>query len=248
MRKNNKYYIRKAHRYLGVFIGIQFLLWTLGGLYFSWNNMEEVRGEIYRAETSPLQFDGTLASPDSLLNELTQSGDIMSFQLISILGEPVYQIMIAHGHHHEYQLYDAKTATRRPELSKEEAMAMANEAFLPEATIKSVERLEAGDVSKHHEYRNGPLPAWKVSFEHASNTNVYIAASKGTVDRFRNSVWRNFDFLWMLHVMDFEGRDHIGNWLLRIFSVLGLLTVSSGFILFFSTSSGSLAKAQRRSR
>ncbi len=26
---------RKWHRYLGIILGIQFLLWTVGGLYFS---------------------------------------------------------------------------------------------------------------------------------------------------------------------------------------------------------------------
>jgi len=37
-------------------------------------------------------------------------------------------------------------------------------------------------------------------------------------------------------VMDYESRDHIGNWLLRVFSVLGLLTICSGFALFMVTS------------
>ena len=37
--------IRKAHRYLGLFLGIQFLLWTISGLYFSWTNIDEIRGE-----------------------------------------------------------------------------------------------------------------------------------------------------------------------------------------------------------
>ena len=36
---------RKVHRYLGLFIGVQFLFWTLGGLYFSWNNMNDVHGK-----------------------------------------------------------------------------------------------------------------------------------------------------------------------------------------------------------
>lgn len=44
-KKNINYNTRKTHRYLGVFIGIQFLFWTLGGLYFSWNNMDDVHGE-----------------------------------------------------------------------------------------------------------------------------------------------------------------------------------------------------------
>lgn len=37
--------IRKILRYLGVIFGIQFLFWTLGGLYFSWTNIKEIRGE-----------------------------------------------------------------------------------------------------------------------------------------------------------------------------------------------------------
>ena len=31
--------IRKTHRYLGVFIGLQFLAWTVSGLYFSWTDL-----------------------------------------------------------------------------------------------------------------------------------------------------------------------------------------------------------------
>lgn len=33
MRHSRQYYLRRLHRYLGVTIGIQFLLWTAGGLY-----------------------------------------------------------------------------------------------------------------------------------------------------------------------------------------------------------------------
>jgi len=44
-RKNTNYNARKIHRYLGVFMGVQFFFWALGGLYFSWNNMDDVHGE-----------------------------------------------------------------------------------------------------------------------------------------------------------------------------------------------------------
>jgi hypothetical protein len=57
-------YIRKAHRYLGVSLGIQFLFWTLGGLYFSWTNIDEIRGEnLRRKETNidPKQVKASLA-------------------------------------------------------------------------------------------------------------------------------------------------------------------------------------------
>ena len=36
--------VRKTHRYLGLIIGIQFLAWTISGLYFSWTNIDEIHG------------------------------------------------------------------------------------------------------------------------------------------------------------------------------------------------------------
>ncbi|MEY2836374.1 MAG: hypothetical protein RLZZ557_2036, partial [Bacteroidota bacterium] len=77
------------------------------------------------------------------------------------------------------------------------------------------------------------LPAYAVTFSHPSRTTVYVSSELGTVQKFRNDKWRVFDFLWMLHTMDYESRDEIGNMLLRIFSIFGLVTVISGFMLFF---------------
>ena len=37
--------IRKTHRYLGLIIGIQFLAWTVSGLYFSWTDLDEIHGD-----------------------------------------------------------------------------------------------------------------------------------------------------------------------------------------------------------
>lgn len=48
MVKSKHYYIRKTHRWLGVIFGIRFLLWTIGGLYFSWSNMDDVHGDFQK--------------------------------------------------------------------------------------------------------------------------------------------------------------------------------------------------------
>jgi hypothetical protein len=85
----------------------------------------------------------------------------------------------------------------------------------------------------HHEYREQPLPAFAVTFNHPFNTTVYAASEFGTVQKFRNDKWRFFDFLWMMHTMDYQSRDNLSNWLLRAFSIFGLLTIVSGFVLFF---------------
>nr|MDQ3308805.1 hypothetical protein [Gemmatimonadota bacterium] len=74
------------------------------------------------------------------------------------------------------------------------------------------------------------------SFDHPSRATAYVPAELGVVQRVRADRWRIFDFLWMLHTMDYAGRDNFNNLLLRAFSVLGLLTIGSGFLLFVVTS------------
>ena len=65
--------IRKIHRYLGIFIGLQFIMWTVSGLYFSWTDIDQIHGDNFRnLNYKPKSFN-KLISP-SKLNIV--SGDI----------------------------------------------------------------------------------------------------------------------------------------------------------------------------
>ncbi|HNU47363.1 MAG TPA: hypothetical protein PKM40_00940 [Bacteroidia bacterium] len=244
MAKSKHYYIRKTHRWLGVILGVQFLLWTIGGLYFSWSNMDEVHGDFQKKNAPLLSSNISLVSPTMVLDTIKKAhrvDSLISVQLIEILGKPFYQVRCVNAlpnetrHQHEMQtmnhLANAETGQLRGPLTKQEAIEMAKMRFNGEPKVKSVEYLAT--TNGHHEYRESPLPAYAITFEHPSRTTVYVASELGTVQKFRNSKWRIFDFLWMMHTMDYESRDHIGNWLLRVFSIFGLVTVISGFALFF---------------
>jgi len=63
---------------------------------------------------------------------------------------------------------------------------------------------------------------------------AYIGATSGDLVAVRNTAWRWWDFLWSLHIMDYDDRDTIGTWLLKLFSVLSLLTAIAGVGLFIS--------------
>ena len=43
-----KFAVRKIHKYLSFFISVQLLLWTVSGIYFAFNKIEQIRGEQYR--------------------------------------------------------------------------------------------------------------------------------------------------------------------------------------------------------
>ncbi|WP_299676846.1 hypothetical protein [uncultured Tenacibaculum sp.] len=224
---------RKTHRYLGLFIGIQFLFWTIGGLYFSWNNMKDVHGKtlLDKSEhTFAFQFnepvrkllgvikepikniEGIVVNQDSLLRVKT-----VSKNYLLTLSNRVYAI--------------------KDSLTKDQISSFVKSRLKEEIPIRKVSLLTKENVPKDHEYREKPLPVYVVELEHSTNTKVYVHPQLAKITSVRNDNWRRFDFLWMLHVMDFETRDYITNWTLRIFSVLGLATILSGFYLFYLSSS-----------
>lgn len=229
--------LRKLHRYLGILIGIQFLAWTVSGLYFSWTDIDEIHGDPQMRHPPHMAAPMDVVSPGAVLEALAKRepfDSVRSVELIGLLGKPVYRLNVYRGLELFVFLADAATGELRPPLSREEAEMVARWNYAGDADITKVERIEA--TGKHHEYREQPLPAYAVHFEDSVGTRVYVAADLGSVRAFRNSPWRVFDFLWMLHTMDYEGRDNFNNMLLRAFSLFGLATVCSGFVLFFATS------------
>lgn len=240
-RRNYKHYIRRTHRYLGIFIGIQFLFWTVGGLYFSWTNIKEIRGDHLRVEHEhSIAIDKTFVSPQIPAAKLVASGvarSIEKVRIVDVLGTPHYEIGYrTPDDKDELAVADALTGNVRPAFTEAEAIRIATSALRTELPLKSVALITKENVGGHHEYREKPLPAWAVSFENSDNLTVYLSQQTGQIGAFRTGNWRIFDFLWMLHTMDFNERDNINNWLLRGFSALGLLTIASGFLLFLVSS------------
>ena len=230
--------VRRSHRWLGVIIGIQFLAWTIGGLYFSWSDMDEVHGNYEQIQTPLLDAKAKLITPALLLDSLHKTEEVDSLvdiQLVSVLGKTHWLISyFPRGHelhHKKYLLGDAATGVKRAPLSEQEAISVAKNSYSGSELMSGVEYLIQTDG--HHEYRGQPLPAYAVTFGTKSPVTFYIPADIGVVQKVRNTVWRRFDFLWMLHTMDYSSRDNITNWILRIFSIFGLVTVLSGFTLFF---------------
>jgi len=238
MTRNWHWYIRKTHRYLGLLIGIQFLGWTIGGLYFSWSNLNEIHGDHLKRPGEALPVNPSLASPADAIRALglrPGQDELTGVQLIQVLGKPLYQLnyRLAHGNNHRMahtRLVDAETGALRPDLSREEAIALARQRFNGPADIEQVDYLTKTD--SHHEYREKPLPAWAITFKQPAHATVYVAAALGTVQSVRTDPWRVFDWLWMVHTMDYQGRDDINNGILRAFSILGLVTILSGFALY----------------
>ena len=228
---------RKIHKYLGLVIGIQLLLWAAGGLFFSLNPIEKVRGETEAFEPPSLQLGSPPASPAPALAELMarHSGvEVRSVTLRPHVGGDVFEIEYRHDGETRWALADSATGRLRSPLSEAEAVQLARVDFVPDAPVADVALIT--EVEPGAEYRDRPLPAYRVSFDHPTGARIYVSTDRGVVTARRNDRWRWFDLFWMLHVMDYEGRDNFNTWWLQIAAALGVVTILSGFTLAAVTS------------
>ena len=216
-------FIRKTHRWLGLLIGLQVLFWVAGGLLMSWFPIDQIHGDHLRKEPAaiPLQLDAL----------------VQIKELISASGLDVIKSELSIGHFGaEYRLtdskktlhfYDAKTGNAMPALSSESASTIASKLYNGTAAIVSSQLMETNDL----EYRKR-VPAWRIQFDDSESSAFYIAADNGELMSVRNTRWRIFDFVWMLHIMDYENRDNINGWLLTLSALIALLfTLSGGYLV-----------------
>ncbi|GAA3562385.1 PepSY domain-containing protein [Snuella lapsa] len=215
--------IRKVHRYLGLFLGIQFLFWTFSGLYFSWTDIDDIHGDQFKnLNYKPLSFSN-LISP----TQLDVEHGISSIEIRDINKTPYYWV-------NGSRLFNAVDGSEKEGISKEEALYIAKHRMKGNLEVASINQIDA--AGKHHEYRGGLLPAYVISYANNENIKAYVSKADGRFQTVRHRSWRWFDFLWMTHTMDYEGRDNFNTTLLRVFSLLGLITVLSGFLLWYTSS------------
>jgi len=167
--------IRKTHRYLGLFIGIQFLMWTISGLYFSWTDIDDIHGDQFKnLQYQPKAFQNLLSPA-----QLDVPKGIRTIELRDINKIPYYWI-------NEQQLFNALNGELKSEISKDEAVYVAKQYMKKELEIINVERIT--EVGKQHEYRERLLPAYVISYADNEALKAYVSVNDGKFQTVRHPV------------------------------------------------------------
>lgn len=208
-----------VHKWLALLMAVQILFWVASGLFFAAFPIERVRSEDRIAEV--LEQPVPLAMAAEGLARLADAGvSADRVELRMLLGKPVAAL----GTNDDWQLYDLATAKRISPVGA----AMAREIALidtnPGPAVARVSAVKEGST----EYR-GELPAWRVDF--ADGYSVYVAADTAKVTARRSDLWRTYDFLWALHIMDYRAHEDFNTPLLVAASLLGLVVVASGIVM-----------------
>ena len=209
--------VRVFHKYLSLIISIQLLLWTISGIYFAFNKIELVRGEQYIIKDKPSSIE---------INNLNISSNVKNIEIFKRLNQWVVKLEMDAGFKYQDLL-----GNEVYELSPNQAI----EVVKLKTTLSPIDAMKINESSARSEFRGRSLPIYKIKTDSSDDTNVYVDVMSGKIVAIRSDSWRVWDFLWGAHIIDYRQRDNINNILLKIFSILALLSSLSGIVLFFNT-------------
>ena len=209
--------IRLFHKYLSLVISIQLLLWTISGIYFAFNKIELVRGEQYLIEQNVSKLN---------LKEVESSFSAKDVNFVRRLDEWIIKVETDSGFS-----YTDLQGQNLDELNAEEVKEVVRQStnLIP----LMAQRIDKPEIRA--EFRGRNLPIFKVATSTTDNINVYVDAFTGEVTAIRSDSWRIWDFLWGAHIIDYSERENINNFLIKILSILALISSLSGIVLFFKT-------------
>ena len=209
--------IRLFHKYLSLVISIQLLLWTISGIYFAFNKIELVRGEQYLIEQKVSKLN---------LKEVESSFSGKNVNFVRRLDEWIIKVETDSGFS-----YTDLQGQNLDELNAEEVREVVRQStnLIP----LMAQRIDKQEIRA--EFRGRNLPIFKVATSTTDNINVYVDAFTGEVTAIRSDSWRIWDFLWGAHIIDYSERENINNFLIKILSILALISSLSGIVLFFKT-------------
>lgn len=211
------------HKWLALIVSVQVLFWFASGVFFAIYPIERVRSEHRIAEVEAVALD---------LTHMRSGADIAA-----LLPEAPTKLTCerdATGR----EVAVAEFAARRPitvdlsdwritsPLSAEAASIIAQTHVAGSPRVRET-RLVTEETP---EYR-GVLPAWRIAFDDAEGLAVYVAADTGRVTARRSDLWRIYDALWALHIMDWRDHENFNTGLLLLTAITALIVTLAGFVL-----------------
>ena len=225
--------MRAWHRWLGLFTSIQLLLWTVSGLFFTVPDITDVRGEQYRDNKNNLEIHSELDDLVSIQSIVADGNNLSEKDFNITLRKRaqswVYQVQSGNR---KTQIYNAFTGDLLNSISEKEATWIVRN----KTSMNPVEAELINEAKTGSEYRGRDLPLQRIKVEEPKSGVVYIDPVTGDIMAIRTTLWRVWDFLWSLHIMDYRERDDFSHWLIRIFAALSVMTVISGIVLWIISS------------
>lgn len=217
--------LRRIHKWIGLVLGLQFVIWTVTGATMALLDMDTVVGGKARvAAVQPALPAGDSAWPQ--VQRALGSQAITGVVVRPFLDRQVFEVTTPAG----VRLFDAEDG-RLIRVDRSLAAKVAEASYAGGGRIASVAPLRELELA----VREHKLPIWRVDFADDVNSSFYVSGETGKLLERRNDTWRLWDFVWMLHNMDYVNRTSFNHPLIVVLA-FGIIWLSiTGFWLLFRT-------------
>ncbi|MBI1361425.1 MAG: hypothetical protein GC155_14200 [Alphaproteobacteria bacterium] len=215
--------VARIHKWLGLIVGAQLAVWTATGLFFTAFALPQVRGEhlLHPPAHSAVDMRRVKLSSTDALKAVVEDAPT-EVTLRSLAGIPVYEIRAALG----VFLVSAETGEIMSPISEGLARQVATRAWAGKGALASMDLVDKAP-------REAGLPgqAWAAHFDGPGHPVVWISAINGQLGPARTDLWRTYDFLYGLHLMDYAEHENAHQpWTIGA-AILALSTVLFGIVL-----------------
>ena len=220
----------RIHRWLGWLVGLQVLVWVAGGVVFSLVPFTSwVKGGDTVKPPSVVLPSGWADRVTSGLQSAAGRADVIGIAAVATPQGPALRVSYRAGQDPTIVPADGSVWTP-PDAAAVQRFAIS--LYQGRGAVRSVERLPTvpprlGIVAE----TGGRGDVWRISFDDALATRIYLNGRTGEFVTSRNAAWVWYDFFWRLHIMDYAGGEDFNGTLLRIASVTAFGLVVAGAIL-----------------
>ncbi len=229
--------IGRVHKWVGLLVGVQVLFWMVSGVVFSLSSIERVRGENLVSHYIKTEISVSRINVDlkEALKKVAADAPL-SVELKQLAGEAIYLIRDSVG----LFIVSAETGRVLSPLNADQIEAIAKDVWVGEGDLLSVEQVTTSTSGY-----NGSLPVWRAEFEGKGKPQMFISPTTGEVVAVRTDQWRLYDFLWKLHVMDWDDGEDTNHIWLTLAAIAGLTLTLFGFALLFHRFGRTLARSPK---
>ncbi|WP_332658530.1 PepSY domain-containing protein [Brevundimonas sp.] len=212
----------QIHKWVSLVIGLQVVFWVVGGLVMVSIPIERVRSEHHVREVAAPPLPAAVL-PLARVAALTGVQPTRA-ELRSTLRGPVW--ILREGAEGDPVTVSALTGAPLPAMTAAQARAAAVAAYTGEGVPTRVDYLATPPQETGRE-----TPVWRVDFSDAERTTFYVSPQTAEVETRRSAVWRLYDFMWRLHILDLKNGEDSNSPLLIGVTALTLLLLVTGLIL-----------------
>lgn len=206
-------WLRWCHRWLGLVVLLQVVIWLVSGFYFSLVGNTAMSGNGQRSEVMSAVVDDVRSDTlDHILDHQRVQEDTIERVIVRRVAG-LSQVVVTSSS--QQLVFDGQTG-KRWQTTPVTARRIAQQSYTGEARIEAIR-----EESK----------AFRVDFADPDNTTVVIDKHSGLVLKHVTNTSAVADWMFRLHFMDYSGGKDFNNLLIRAFGLITLWFALAGLVL-----------------